>query len=222
MQAIVFFLAGIPLVFVVNKLVVILTSFESDLVERREDEKALPWQQGPWPPRVRWAVLALLPFALAIAGARFDFAQAVAVSALAAALLICTATDLLRFRVPNVVTYPAIVAALLASILLPGGDIASAALAALAAGGVFLLLAFINPSGLGLGDVKLAALIGAGLGLQVGMMALFWGILAAALVMGAMWAVRIVKRKQGVPYAPFLSLAAIVVMLLQGAAFAPL
>jgi len=222
MQAIAFFIVALPLVFLLNRLVVDLTAFDEDLVERRDDEKVLPWQQGPWPARVRWGVLALLPVALAIAGARFDLLQAVAVSLLVAALLICTATDLLRFRVPNVVTYPAIVAALLASILLPGGDVESAALATIAAGGFFFVLAFINPSGLGIGDVKLAALIGAGLGLQVGMMALFWGILAAALVMGAMWAVRIVTRKQGVPYAPFLSLAAIVAMLVQGAAFAPL
>jgi leader peptidase (prepilin peptidase)/N-methyltransferase len=222
MQAIAFFAAGLPLVFLLNRVVLNLTAFEGDLVERNEDEKALPWQQGSWPSRVRWGVLALLPIAMAVAGARFDLLQAAAVSLLAAALLICTATDLLRFRVPNVVTYPAIIAALVASIVMPGGDVADAVLAALAAGGFFFVLAFINPSGLGLGDVKLAVLIGAGLGLQVGMLALFWGILVAALVMGAMWAVRIVTRKQGVPYAPFLSLAAIVVMLIQGAAFAPL
>ena len=222
MQTLAFFLAGIPLVLLLNRIVLQLIDFEGELVERKEDEKVLPWQQGPWPSRVRWAVLALLPVAMAVAGARFDLLQAVAVSLLVAALLICTATDLLRFRVPNVVTYPAIAAALAASVLMPGGDVTDAALAALAAGAFFLVAALINPGGLGLGDVKLAVLIGAGLGLQVGAQALFWGIIVAALVMGLMWAVRIVTRKQGVPYAPFLSLAAIVLMLMQGAAFAPL
>jgi leader peptidase (prepilin peptidase)/N-methyltransferase len=159
---------------------------------------------------------------MAVAGARFDLLQAVAVSLLVAALLICTATDLLRFRVPNVITYPAIIAALAASVLMPGGNVADAALAALAAGGFFLLAALVNPGGLGLGDVKLAALIGAGLGLQIAAQALFWGIIIAAVVMALMWAVHLVTRKQGVPYAPFLSLAAIVLMLMQGAAFAPL
>jgi prepilin signal peptidase PulO-like enzyme (type II secretory pathway) len=37
-----------------------------------------------------------------------------------------------------------------------------------------------------------------------------------------MLVLRTVTRKQAVPYAPFLSLAAIAVMLVQGTAFAPL
>ncbi len=222
MQAIVFFIVALPLVFLLNRLVVDLTSFDEDLVERRDDERALPWHLGAWPARVRWAVLALLPPAMAVAGARFDFVQAVAVSLLTAALLVCTATDLLRFRVPNVITYPGTVLALVAAVLMPDGDIGQALLAAVAGGGFFFILALLTGGGIGLGDAKLAMLIGAGLGFQIAMQALFWGIVAAAIVMVLMLVLRTVTRKQAVPYAPFLSLAAIAVMLVQGTAFAPL
>jgi prepilin signal peptidase PulO-like enzyme (type II secretory pathway) len=124
--------------------------------------------------------------------------------------------------VPNVVTYPGIILALAAAVLLPDGDVADALLAAAVGGGFFFVLAFITAGGIGLGDVKLAMLIGAGLGLQIGLQALFWGILAAAVVMGALLVIGVVSRRQAIPYAPFLSLAAIVVLLMQGTAFAPL
>jgi prepilin signal peptidase PulO-like enzyme (type II secretory pathway) len=52
--------------------------------------------------------------------------------------------------------------------------------------------------------------------------ALLYGVLAAAVCMAVLLIAGIVSRRQPVPYAPFLSLAAIVVVLVQGAAFAPL
>lgn len=221
MEAIAFFLAGLPLVFVSNRLVVGLTTFEEDLVEH-EDGRVLPWQQGAWPERVRWTILVLLPVAMAVAASRFDFLQAMAASLLVLALLIITATDMLRFRVPNAVTYPATVAALAAAVLLPNGSIGDALLAASLGGGLFFVLALITRGGIGLGDVKLAVLIGAALGLPIAYQALLYGVVAAAVVMGVLLVAGVVSRRQPVPYAPFLSLAAIVTMLTQGAAFAPL
>ena len=221
MEALAFFLAGLPLVFVSNRLVVELTTFEEDLVER-DDGRVLPWQQGAWPERVRWAILVLLPVAMAVAASRFDLLQAMAVSLLVGALLIITATDMLRFRVPNAVTYPATVAALAAAVLMPNGSIGDALVAALLGGGLFFVLAIVTRGGIGLGDVKLAVLIGAALGLQIAYQALLYGVVAAAVVMGVLLVAGVVSRRQPVPYAPFLALAAIVTMLSQGAAFAPL
>jgi prepilin signal peptidase PulO-like enzyme (type II secretory pathway) len=84
---------------------------------------------------------------------------------------------------------------------------------------LFFVLAVITRGGIGLGDVKLAILIGAALGLQVAFQALIYGVIAAAVVMGLMLVAGIVSRRQAVPYAPFLSLAAIVMLLMQGGAF---
>jgi prepilin signal peptidase PulO-like enzyme (type II secretory pathway) len=221
MEAIIFFLVGLPAFLVANLLVVRLTSFEEDLVDE-EDGRVLPWQQGAWPDRVRWATLLLLPLAMAVAASRFDLLQAMAVSLVVFALLVITATDMLRFRVPNAVTYPGTIAALAAAVLMPDGSIGDAALAALLGGGVFFLLALITRGGVGLGDVKLAVLIGAALGLPIAYQALIYGIVAAAVVMGLLLVAGVVGRRQPVPYAPFLALAAIVMLLTQGGAFAPL
>jgi prepilin signal peptidase PulO-like enzyme (type II secretory pathway) len=221
MAALAFFLIGLPLVYVANRLVVELTDFEEELVDA-DDARALPWQQGAWPARVRWATLLLLPAMMAVAAYRFDLLQAIAVSVLVLALLMITATDMLRFRVPNVITYPGTLAALAAALLMPNGNIGEAALAAVLGGAVFFLLALITRGGIGLGDAKLAVLIGAALGLPIAYQALIYGVLAAAVVMGVMLLAGIVTRRQAVPYAPFLSMAAIVMLLSQGAAFAPL
>ena len=87
--------------------------------------------------------------------------------------------------------------------------------AAAAAFGFFFAVALINPAGLGMGDVKLALLVGAGLG---------WSV-AAALILGtfaaAIYAVVLVLTRPGAgaktsfALGPFLAGAAIVVLLLQ-------
>jgi len=220
MEALAFFLAGVPLVLVCSFLVVRLTDFDEEVVDGA-DERKLPWQVEPWTSRVRWGAVLPLPALMAVAGSRFEVAQALMVSLLVGALLVCTATDLLRYRVPNVITYPSIVAALLAAVFMPDADLQSAVIAALAAGAGFFVLALITRGGLGLGDVKLVVLIGALLGLHAAL-AIFWGVIAGGLVIFALYATGVVGRKEPVPYAPFLALAAIGVALLQGAAFAPL
>ena len=220
MESAVFFLVGLPLAFICSQLVVKLTDFEEEIVEGA-DERKLPWQVAPWTGRVRWGVVLLLPVFMAVAGSRFDVAQAAMISLIVGAMLVCTATDLLRYRVPNVITYPSIVVALLAAVFMPDADLVSAVLAALAAGFCFFVLAVITRGGLGLGDVKLAVLIGALLGLNA-VAAIFWGVIAGGIVIFALYATGVVGRKEPVPYAPFLALAAISVALLQGVAFAPL
>jgi prepilin signal peptidase PulO-like enzyme (type II secretory pathway) len=220
MEPLAFFLVGLPLAVVCSHLVIRLTDFDEEMVEGADTRK-LPWQVEPWTGRVRWGVVLLLPVFMAVAGSRFDVAQAALISLIVAGLLVCTATDLLRYRVPNVVTYPSIVVALLAAVFMPDADLQSAVIAALAAGFCFFVLAVITRGGLGLGDVKLAVLIGALLGLNA-VAAIFWGVVAGGVVIFALYATGVVGRKEPVPYAPFLAIAAISVALLQGAAFAPL
>ncbi|MGE0056517.1 MAG: prepilin peptidase [Dehalococcoidia bacterium] len=193
--------------------------------EPRLDVKQLPWQVEPWSSRLRRGVVLFLPLLTAVAGWRFDRAiDAIAVSLLVAGLLVCTATDLLRYRVPNAVTYPGTLLALLAAFLLAPSstELLNAFLAALFAGLIFLVMAVITRGGLGLGDVKLSVLIGAALGLQAAYQALALGVLAGGIIMGLLWALHFIGRKQAIPYAPFLALAAVLVLLVQGPVFAPL
>jgi leader peptidase (prepilin peptidase)/N-methyltransferase len=74
----------------------------------------------------------------------------------------------------------------------------------------------IYPAGMGMGDVKLAALIGAVLGWSVAVAIL------GALLAGAVFAVAVLvregmsARKKAIPYGPFIAFGGIVVMLLGG------
>lgn len=224
MAALLFFVAGLPAAFLAARLIQRYTASEAeeDDEEGGPARRVLPWQAGPWPDRLRWGVAALVPVFMAVAGARFEAGRAAAVSLFVVGLLVCTATDLIRYRVPNAVTYPGILLAFLAALLLPGSDLEGALLAAALGGVLFVTLAVLTRGGLGLGDVKLAILIGAALGLPAAFQALFLGAVAGGAVMLMLLLIGVVGRRQAVPYAPFLALAAVAVVLWRGAAFAPL
>lgn len=223
MAALLFFVLGLPAAVFAERLMRRFTRLDDEVAEDGSSAaKRLPWQRDAWPVRVRFFVAGCIPLLMALAGWRFGLGQAVAVSALIVALLICTVTDLLRYRVPNAVTYPGILLALVAAATMPGADLSNALIAAVAGGGAFLLMSILTRGGMGLGDVKLAALIGAALGLPAGYQALFIGVFAAGVILIALLAIGVVGRKQAVPYAPFLAMAAVAMVFLHGAAFAPL
>ncbi|MGL6279180.1 MAG: prepilin peptidase, partial [Gaiella sp.] len=91
-------------------------------------------------------------------------------------------------------------------------------LAALGAGGFFLIFALIYPAGLGMGDVKLAAFLGGWLGWDV-VVALFAGSVLAALPAIVVLAVRgSAGRKVGLPFAPFLAAGGVVALFFGDAA----
>ena len=79
--------------------------------------------------------------------------------------------------------------------------------------GLFLLVAIISKGGMGWGDVKLAALIGLVTGFRLVFVALLMGIILGGVVAVFLLALRIKKRKEAIPFAPFLSLATIVTLL---------
>lgn len=138
----------------------------------------------------------------------FDPAEAAIGAAGCAVLAAVTGTDLERRIVPNRIVVPATALALLAQTLRDPG--LEWLLACLAAGGLLFLAALAYPAGMGMGDVKLAAFLGAWLGWDV-FAALFVGILAA-LVPAVVILIRHGRagRKMGIPFAPFLALGGVV------------
>jgi len=86
------------------------------------------------------------------------------------------------------------------------------AIAAVGASGFLLAAALAYPAGMGMGDVKLAFLMGAALGSSVAP-ALFVGMVAA-LVPGLYLVARHGKaaRKMGIPFGPFLALGSVVAL----------
>ena len=131
------------------------------------------------------------------------------------ALVIVTATDLEYRLIPNRVVGPASV------IVLAGMTAAEPsprwAVAALGASLFLLVFSLVSPQGMGMGDVKLAFLMGAALGPSV-VAALVLASLAS-LVPSIVILLRHGRagRKVGFPFGPFLALGSILALFLGGA-----
>jgi leader peptidase (prepilin peptidase) / N-methyltransferase len=127
-----------------------------------------------------------------------------------AALVVATATDLERRIVPNWVVLPAFVVVLaLNTIAHPSVEWV---LGAVGAAGFLFLAALAYPGGMGMGDVKLALLIGAMLGrtTPVGiMLGLFFALVPSAVLLVRHGAG---ARRLAIPFAPFLAAGAIVAL----------
>jgi leader peptidase (prepilin peptidase)/N-methyltransferase len=131
------------------------------------------------------------------------------VSALAAVTL----TDLELRVIPNkILLVAAAIGVAIIAATDPGG-LPERLAAAVGAGGLFFLAALIYPRGMGLGDVKLAAMMGLFLGRNV-VPAIFVALLAGSLVGLVMIARRgAVARKEAIPFGPFLALGGVVGLL---------
>ena len=129
-----------------------------------------------------------------------------------AVLVTLSAIDIQLRIVPNRIVLPAAAAALvLHTAIDPSPEwIVSALLAA----GLLFVVVFAYPKGLGMGDVKLALLLGAVLGASVSvalMLGLFAALVPAAVLVGRYG---VAARKMGVPLVPFLSLGAVIALFL--------
>jgi leader peptidase (prepilin peptidase) / N-methyltransferase len=122
-----------------------------------------------------------------------------------------TFIDLDRRIIPNRIVGPSAVVALVILALTDVDALPDHLIAAAAAGGFFLLAALAYPRGMGMGDVKLAALLGLYLGSSVAP-ALLAAMLSGTVVGGAIIARKGVAegRKTAVPFGPFLALGALV------------
>ncbi|MBU1746829.1 MAG: prepilin peptidase, partial [Chloroflexi bacterium] len=127
---------------------------------------------------------------------------------LAAVLLGCAAVDLADRRIPNALTYPAIVLAVLAGAVGEPGLLPALAGGALA-GGLWLVGYWRRWNGLG--DAKLALLVGLVLGWPGLLRPLAVGLVIAGLVAGALLVARRWSgdptRYRWLPYGPYLALA---------------
>jgi leader peptidase (prepilin peptidase)/N-methyltransferase len=148
---------------------------------------------------------------------RFGFDTRALVGAIfASTLALLTATDLDRRLIPNAVVLPATALVLALQIAFFPDQALEWVLAALGAALFFFLPLLIVPTGMGMGDVKLAALLGAALGKSV-----LLGILLG-LAAGAVFAIAILireglqARKKAIAYGPFLAFGGLVALFLGG------
>lgn len=182
---------------------------------------AMPRALTTGSPYRRLFIVAATAAVFALAGWAYegDALRLAIVAAYAAVLIACTGTDVLAYRVPNVITYPAIVAAIVIGMLMPDADRSDVLLGGLLIGGTFFGMAVVTRGGMGMGDVKLAIFVGFALGLAFGIMALLITAIAGGAIAVVLLLTRVRDRRDPIPYAPFISLGALYVILTQGTAF---
>ncbi|UOY03081.1 prepilin peptidase [Blastococcus sp. PRF04-17] len=182
-----------------------------------------PWDE---PASARYAapspvvelVTALLFF---LAVARFGLSwELPAYLFLAAVGVLLAAIDLRHRLLPNRVVVPSIgigagLLALAAAVEQDGPALLRAVLGAVVLFALFLVLALIAPSGLGMGDVKLAALLGLFLG-WVGWQAVFVAAAASFVVQAVLALVLLATRRIGLkgqlPFGPAMLLATVLAL----------
>jgi leader peptidase (prepilin peptidase) / N-methyltransferase len=151
--------------------------------------------------------------AVLIAGCVLAFglsAEAAVAAFFCAVLVAVSAIDLEHRIIPNRIVLPATVLVLVANTardLTPEWTVA-----ALGASGFLLAAALIYPAGMGMGDVKLALLLGAALGktVSVALMAGMFAAMIPGLVLFARHGTK--ARKMGIPFGPFLAIGSVVAL----------
>ena len=128
-------------------------------------------------------------------------------------LLAVMVIDLEHRRVLNIMLAPAAVIVALCSLLPFTPSPQEMALGGIAGFGLFLLLAIIGRGALGMGDVKLAGLIG----MMTGFPAVFYALIIGALLGGLAALVLLLSRKatrkSAIAYAPYLAVGALVIII---------
>ena len=173
------------------------------------EEIRLVWQQ----PIVLVPAFLLTVLTLAVLGAS---AHGIIGACFVAILVVLAAIDIEYRVIPNRIVLPAAALVLVAQLAFYPGNAPEWVVASLGAALFLLIPLLIFPSGMGLGDVKLALLIGAMLGQDV-IPALLIGFLSLwpvglYLIATQGWS----ARKAKVPLGPSLAFGAIVVLLLSG------
>jgi len=131
------------------------------------------------------------------------------------ALLVVTGTDLTHKIIPNVVTVPGIVLGLVgAATVLPVGPV-NALLGMVVGGGILWALAWASPylfgkEGMGGGDIKLLAMIGAFLGWKPALLTIMIGSLSGSVIGISLIAFGVMKREDYIPFGPYLVFGALV------------
>jgi leader peptidase (prepilin peptidase)/N-methyltransferase len=159
---------------------------------------AIPWRY----PIVEGVTAALFAAAVLTFGPTLD---AVVAAALLAGLVALTAIDLERQILPDVITLPGILAGVLANLATGRVSWVESLLGIGVGGGVFLVIILASGGGMGAGDMKLGAMLGAFLGWKVVLLSVF-----VAVVLGGALAVTLIAsglrgRKDPIPFGPFLA-----------------
>jgi leader peptidase (prepilin peptidase)/N-methyltransferase len=124
---------------------------------------------------------------------------------LLAALVAITGIDLERQLIPDVITLPGILAGVAASLAIGRVSWVDSLLGIVVGGGAFLVIILASGGGMGGGDMKLGAMLGAFLGWKVVLLAMFLAVVLGGVLAIGLIASGIRGRKDPIPFGPFLA-----------------
>jgi leader peptidase (prepilin peptidase) / N-methyltransferase len=137
-----------------------------------------------------------------------------------AALIVITVIDLYHQIIPDVISLPGIGVGLLASLMIPQITFLTSLIGTLLGGGSLFLIATIyqrlfKREGMGGGDVKFLAMIGAFLGWKAVILTIFFSSLIGSITGIIMMLLKGKDFKYAIPFGPFLSVGAVVALFYQ-------
>ena len=140
-------------------------------------------------------------------------AQAFAYALLVTALLIVSFIDAAHLIIPDAVTLPGVAAGVALSLLPTTIGFFDAIASACLGGGIFLLIARLYPAGMGAGDAKLVAMIGAFVGGQALLVAIILSAFSGAVCGLTLVVLGLRGYRDPLPFGPFLAAGGIASML---------
>ena len=158
-------------------------------------------------PAVELATGLLFVWALAERGLTLDLIPALL---LVTGLIVITGIDLDHQLIPDVISLPGIAVGLVASAVTGRPGWLDSLIGILLGGGIFLLIIVASRGGMGGGDMKMGAMLGAFLGWQMALVAILVAILAGGVLAIAVLALRRKGRKDALPFGPFLAFGGLV------------
>jgi leader peptidase (prepilin peptidase)/N-methyltransferase len=128
-------------------------------------------------------------------------------------LIVIFFIDLEHLLILNKVVYPGIVVAFAFSFFWPGLDPVDSLIGGAIGFGMLFLPYLVYSKGMGAGDVKLALMVGLMNGYPEALVAVIIAILAGGLLAMLLLTLRLKKRGEGIPFGPFLAVAAMAALL---------
>ncbi|MCX8027566.1 MAG: prepilin peptidase [Thermodesulfovibrionales bacterium] len=140
--------------------------------------------------------------------------------AFVSSMIVITFIDLEFQIIPDVITLPGIIIGLIsASLIFPdpfdklhNTGFLNSIIGILGGGGFFLLVAIISRGGMGGGDIKMIAMVGAFLGYKGVLLTILFGSLIGSLVGIGLMIFKGKDRKTKVPFGPFLALGCLLTL----------
>ena len=129
------------------------------------------------------------------------------------ALVTIASIDLERQLIPDRITLPGVAVGFLTSFLGTRVSWLESLLGIFAGGAILFAVIVLSGGGMGGGDMKLGAMMGAFLGYKLALLALFLAVIGGGFVALALLSTGIRRRKDPIPFGPFLAIAGAVAIL---------